>query len=122
MSFRSIRNAQSAVWPTVKDSLRRVRASRALVAKDPSKASKSALQRARIPWDRVVANETVWAIARADLLATQAQAEVIHAARLWAKSWDPEPPAVGRDDPEDVDLYAAVQALALDVAPNDGDL
>lgn len=114
MSFRTIRDAQQTVWPRVKDSLDRHRHSRKLVEQDPSAHSAAAKARARVPWNHVVANETVWAIAKADLLNTAEQAAVLQAARAWAKSWQTlGPPSLSTGDEQtDVDLYNAVQALA----------
>lgn len=115
MSYRTIRSAQQAVWPAVKDSIARHAASRRAVKEDPAVATVAARNRARKPWDRVVAEETVWAIAKADLLATPEQAAVIEAAREWARSW---PTDLDLDD-EEVALYTAVQALATSFTPQD---
>lgn len=111
MTFQTIRSAQQAIWPTIKESLDIIRAQRHAVADNPEVATKAAKARARLPWNRVVANEAVWAIAKADLLATPEQAEVVQAAREWALSWT-DPPTEREDEPEDVALYNAVQALA----------
>lgn len=118
MSFRTVRDAQQATWPRIRESLDRHRASRDLIKADPN-ATTAALARARKPWSRVVAEETVWAIAKEDLLATQQHAAVIQAAREWAASWANEgPPTLADgDDPCDVVLYAAVQNLATQFDP-----
>src|SRR5688500_13896065 len=108
MSYKTIRRAQQAVWPAVKDSLEMQKASRQLVAEDPRGATASARSRAQKPWNKVVSEETVWAIAKADLLATPEQAAVIQAARRWAKSW--EPLDLEDMDYEDRLLYRAIQA------------
>lgn len=108
MTYRTIRDAQQAIWPAVQASIERHRASREKVKLDGRAATAAAQARARVPWNRVVANEAVWAIAKADLLATKEQAAVVQAAREWAKSWG--------DDfadmvPADEKLYDAVQVL-----------
>lgn len=108
MSYRTIRLAQQATWPKVRESLALHRASRAAL-RDGAAPTAMAARDARKPWDRVVMEETVWAIAKANQLASPEAAEVIRAARAWA--------AVGPigddygDDPEDIALYEAVQAL-----------
>lgn len=113
MSFRTIRSAQQAIWPRVWESLERHRHSRKLVADNPKAHGAAARSRANVPWNRVVANETIWAIAKADLLNTPEQADVLTAARAWAKSWqDCGPPSSSTDDQTDIDLYNAVQKLA----------
>lgn len=112
MSYRTIRSAQSAVWPAVVQSLRLRRAQRdaALAADNPTRA---AATRARLPWNRVVMDETVWAIAKADLLNTPEQAAVIAAAREWVRVVGPDLVKYPEDfEPVDFKLWDAVQALA----------
>lgn len=121
MSYRTIREAQKTVWPRVRESLDRHRASREAVANDPF-ASSAAQTRAKVPWNRVVADETVWAIAKADLLSSPDQAAVLTKARNWARD-------VGRDiaaHPQDFEhtdreLYRAIQAwlATLEEIPDD---
>lgn len=109
MSYRTIRDAQQAIWPAVQASIERHRASREKVKLEGRAATAAAQARARVPWNRVVANEAVWAIAKADLLATKEEAAVVQAAREWAASWED---ALSDMDPElDRPLYDAVQAL-----------
>jgi hypothetical protein len=112
MSFQTIRQAQQRAWPRVRESLGIRKAQREAVHADPATATAAATARARIPWNRVVADETVWALAKEDLLNTPEDAEVIKAARAWAASWpNGQPPTSDTDEPEDTALYAAVQAL-----------
>lgn len=112
MSFKTIRSAQREVWPAVQESLDINRQQRAAVANDPDGATTAAKKRASTPWNRVVANETVFAIAKADLLATPEQAAVIEAARKWADSFGDDPPTNPlHDDPDDIALYEAIEAL-----------
>ena len=110
MSYRTIREAQKTIWPAVQESLERHRAARRAIEADPRSASTAARVRANRPWNRVVAEETVWAVAKADLLNTPEDAAVIQAARAWARSWSSPPDE--HDEKEDRALYAAVQALA----------
>lgn len=113
MNFKAIRHTQQDVWPTVRDSLDRVRKARDLVKNDPH-ASPASVTRSKIHWNRVVANETVWAIAHANLLATPEQAAVIEAAKAWVQTWKEEGmvPSTGEGDHvTDVNLYRAVQEL-----------
>lgn len=119
MSYQTIRAAQQAVWPAVGRSLALHRGHREAAHANPRLVSAAARARARVPWNRVVANETVWAIAKADLLNTPEQADVLRAARAWVKSWS-NPPRDPVDLPEDIELYRAVQALVtvLDI-PDD---
>jgi hypothetical protein len=111
MSYRDIRNAQQAVWPAIVASLDRHRASRLAIRRDPN-PTVAAAARSRKPWDRVVAEETVWTLAKADLLCLPEQAAVVKAAKEWAASWMSLPPNPEVDEEADVALYAAVQALA----------
>jgi len=109
MSYRTIRQAQQVAWPKVKQSLGLHKASRAAL-RHGEHGSAMEVRDARKSWDRVVMDETVWAIAKADLLASPEHAAVIQAARNWAKlgpigsDWG--------DSDEDIALYNAVQALA----------
>jgi hypothetical protein len=115
MTFRDIRHAQQRIWPAVQDSIARHTAARDALTVDSSTAAKA---RARKPWNRVVMEESVWAMAHEDLLATPEAAEVVRAAKEWAASW-PEPPEENGSDPEaltDCALYQAVQALASSLA------
>jgi hypothetical protein len=93
----------------VRKSLDIRRLQREAVANDPS-PTRAAVTRSRIPWNRVVADETVWAIAKADLLCSEETAAVIEAAKAWTKSFS-SPPRADLDDPTDIALYAAVQSL-----------
>lgn len=114
MSFRTIRHAQSAVWPTVRESLEMHKKSRDATKNNP-RATRSAQSRARIPWSRVVANETVWAVAKQGLLASEEAAAVITAAKAWVQDWESQgvvPNLRDGDDKTDIALYEAVQALA----------
>jgi hypothetical protein len=112
MSYRTIREAQKTIWPAVQESLERHRAARRAIEADPRSASTAARVRANRPWNRVVAEETVWAVAKADLLNTPEDAAVIRAAREWARDIGPDLKS-DPDDFEDADhkLYRAVQAL-----------
>lgn len=111
MSFGTVRYAQKKIWPRVRDSLDRLRANREAALHDPS-ATTSALARAKKPWNRAVAEETVWALAHENLLATPEQQRVVQAARDWARFYDEiEDPCA-----EDEALYSAVQALAADLS------
>lgn len=108
MSYQTIRKAQQVIWPNVKRSIELVAAHRRAVHENPEVATAAAKARAHIPWNRVVANEAVWAIAKADLLNSPEQAAVIQAAREWART-----APFGFDmDNEERALYSAVQALA----------
>lgn len=109
MTYSTIRHAQKQVWPEVQRSLTIRRAARDAVERDPSLATAAARARARVPWSRVVSEETIWATAKADLLNTPEQAEVLTAAREWAKSWETAPD--DSDDRTDRKLYDAVQRL-----------
>lgn len=119
MSFRTIRQAQTSVWPAVKKSIELQKAARDEVRENPRGATRAAQTRAALPWNRVVANETVWAIAKADLLMTPEHAGVIDAAREWVASWDED--ILDDMDAEERRLYAAVQALATAFEPEDTD-
>lgn len=110
MTFQTIRSAQQAIWPAVQESLGIIRAQRHAVQENPEVATKAAKARARTPWNRVVANEAVWAIAKADLLATPEQAAVVRAARAWVRTAPDD--FLKQADDEERALYAAVQALA----------
>lgn len=111
MSFRDIRHAQQAVWPTVMDSLDRHREARNALRGNPN-ATVAAKARARIPWNRVVANETVWGLAKQGRLVLPEQAAVVQAARDWVKSWEDYDIAQIGMDPWEKALYDAVRALA----------
>jgi len=113
MSFQTITKAQQAVWPAVKQSLRLHRLSRQAYHRGDPVTAKAA-QNAERSWDRIVMEETVWAVAKADLLSVPSVAELVKAARAWA--------ALGvvskdlGDSDEDIALYKAVQDLATDPA------
>lgn len=112
MSFRSIRETQTAVWPAVRASLDRHRANREATRADP-RATEAAKRRAERPWSRVVSEETVWALTKQGFLCTPEQAAVVKAAQEWGRSWDKaDGPPDEMDAEEDVALYAAVQSLA----------
>jgi len=113
MSYKTVRQAQQAAWPKVKESMRLHRASRAAHLRGEQLSSMEQRD-LRKSIERVASDETVWALAKMDLLASQARADVIIAARDWAKSC---PPLSEYDmDAEEAALYAAVQALATDPA------
>jgi hypothetical protein len=107
VSFKTIREVQNTVWPVVRDSLDRVRESREATKKNPN-ATESARTRARKPWNKVVSEETVWAIAKANLLATPDQRAVIEAATDWYYAWGGFGPG---PDEEDYELYGVVEKL-----------
>lgn len=114
MSFtRNIRETQAQFWPTVQESIERHRKSREAVS-NGTQTSSSAQHRARRSMLRVVFDETIWALAKDHRICTTAQADVIDAAKVWAKEFDL------LDDPIEADrkLYAAVQALAVDFDPH----
>lgn len=114
MSYRTVASAQQAVWPKVRESLRLHRASRAAAARGEA-LSNMEKRDARKSMEHIAANETVWAIAKADLLNSPEQAAVLRAARVWAKAIGPylinEP---HNAEPEEHELYRAVQELATD--------
>ena len=119
MSYRTIRQAQQAIWPRVKISLGLHRASRAALRNGRGGKVTAMQERdARKSWDRIVMDEAVWALAKADLLASPEQAAVITAAREWVRIVGPDvvlDRQAGDDDPTiaaDWKLYQAVQALA----------
>jgi len=118
MSYRTVASAQKTVWPAVKKSLRLHRLSRQAVACG-AEVSAKARQNADRSWDRIVMEETIWATAKADLLASPEHAALVQAARNWAKTWKSTPPSVADhdDDPADVALYKAIQDLAT--SPSD---
>lgn len=114
MSFNTIRHAQKEIWPSVLKSIKLIQASRDAVRKDPHSATRAATTRAHRPWNQVVANEAVWAIAKADLLCTPEQQAVVKAAREWAKMIGPDLAKYPQDyEPEDFALRDAVNSLAL---------
>lgn len=121
MSFKTIRHASQQIWPSVAESLDIHRKQRATVKADPRGATTSAKARADRPWNRVVSEETVWALAKADLLLDEEQQAVLKAAKEWARSWEDGPPTLREDNLEDVELYSAVQALASAIDADDLD-
>jgi hypothetical protein len=108
VSFKTIRDTLTTVWPQVRESLDRVRESRDAVRANPGAASVSAQTRARRSWNKVVAEETIWAIAKADLLTTPQEREVLEAAKDWYYAWGGIGP---RHDDEDYELYGVVEKL-----------
>jgi hypothetical protein len=114
VSFKTIREVQNAVWPVVRDSLDRVRESREATKKNPQ-ATESARTRARKPWNRVICEETVWAIAKANMLATPKERAVIDAAQEWYCSWGGFGPEA--EDKEDTELYEAVEKFLTQPEP-----
>jgi hypothetical protein len=111
MSYRTIRDAQQAIWPAVQKSIELHKASRATTEALGKAATAAAKARARVPWNRVVVNETVWAIAKADLLNSSEQATVLTAAKLWAHDLGPEITSYPDDfEPVEHALYRAIQA------------
>lgn len=119
MSYKTVRHAQNAVWPTVRESLRLHQASRA-AAWEGKKLSRMEERDAKKSWNRVVSEETVWAIARSDLLASPEEAAVLAAAKQWLRDVGPEmieyPEEFGFADRK---LRDAVQALATSFDPPD---
>lgn len=112
MSFKTIRDAVSTVAPTVRESLEIHRAKREEVRANPEAHSPAARTRAQRGWNRVVIEETVWAIAKNDLLASPEQRAVIEAAKAWAQTWQNDVvPNPEHDDPADCALFDAVMAL-----------
>lgn len=106
MSFQTIRSAQQTIWPKVRDNLDRIRAAREAVTKDSTPAAQA---RARIPWNHVVANEAVWALAKSDLLASPEQAKVIEVSRRWLATTGPDMAQYPEDyDPIDFELRDAI--------------
>lgn len=115
MSFQTIRSAQQTIWPKVRESLDHIRVAREAVTKDSTPAAQA---RARIPWNHVVANEAVWAIAKSDLLATPEAAAVVTAAREWLATTGPDMAEFPEDyDPIDFALRDAVQAYVTSFDP-----
>lgn len=115
MSFQTIRSAQQTIWPKVRESLDRIRVAREAVTKDSTPAAQA---RARIPWNHVVANEAVWAIAKSDLLATPEAAAVVTAAREWLATTGPDMAEFPElYDPIDFALRDAVQAYVISFDP-----
>lgn len=115
MSFQTIRSAQQTIWPKVRESLDRIRVAREAVTKDSTPAAQA---RARIPWNHVVANEAVWAIAKSDLLATPEAAAVVTAAREWLATTGPDMAEFPElYDPIDFALRDAVQAYVTSFDP-----
>lgn len=111
MAFIDIRHAQQEVWPAVQQSLDLHRAHREAVKADPNGATSAAKARARKTWNRVVADEAVWAIAKADRLLTDETSAVIKAAKEWARIWAAEDD-INEMTPDEKALYDAVQTLA----------
>lgn len=119
MSFQTIRSAQQTIWPKVRDSLDRIRASREAVNENSTSAAKA---RARVPWNHVVANEAVWAIAKSDLLATPEAAAVVTAAREWLATTGPDMAEFPElYDPIDFALRDAVQNYVASFDPPTGE-
>jgi len=118
MTFQTIRHAQQQIWPRVRESIDIRRAQREAVARNPTGATTAATARARIPHNRMVADEAVWAIAKENLLASPEQQAVVKAAQAWAKVTADEYEMVELQDDERA-LYDAVQALASSLADMD---
>jgi len=113
MSFRDIRHAQAEIWPDVQESIRLQDASREAAQRHPHDLTKSARRRAKVDRDRVIANETVWAIAKANALATPEAAKVIEAARAWLADHGPAMVRYPEDYEEsDFQLRDALNAYA----------
>lgn len=119
MSFKTVRHAQNTVWPSVRESLRLHQASRA-AAREGKKLSSMEERDAKKSWNRVVSEETVWAIAKSDLLASPEAAAVVDAAKQWLRDVGPEmieyPNDFGFADRK---LRDAVQSLAASFDPPD---
>lgn len=112
--FQTVRHAQQTVWPVIRVSLDLHRAARDAYRANPAGATTAAATRAEKPWTRVVADEAVWAVAKQGLLLSEESTAVIEAAKKWAKL-GPVGSDLG-DDPEDIELYEAVQTLASSLA------
>lgn len=112
MSFsQKVRDAQREAWPHVLESLDRHKASRRALQRGDIEPTTAARARATKPMDRVASEETVWTLAKLDMLASPAQAAVVRAARAWAAvELDP----TYKMDPEERALYEAIQVLATD--------
>jgi len=108
VSFKTIRDTLTTVWPQVRESLDRVRESRDAVRANPDGASSSAQTRARRSWNKVVAEETIWAIAKADLLTTPQERKALETLKDWYYTWGGFGP--GPDD-EDYELYGVAEKL-----------
>lgn len=118
MSYKDIRSAHKQVWDDVKKSIARQDTARIVVQRRPELHTPSARRRARVPRDEMIAMEVIWSLARHDLLCSEATQAVVKAAQEWAKSWPPEGlPSEDTDDETDVELYQAVQDLALAFDP-----
>ncbi len=115
MSFQTIRSAQQTIWPKVRESLDRIRVAREAVNENSTAAAKA---RARIPWNHVVANEAVWAMAKSDLLATPESANVVEVARRWLATTGPDMAEFPEDyDKIDFELRDAIQAYVTSFDP-----
>lgn len=118
MSFKTVRHAQNTVWPPVRESLRLHQASRA-AAREGKKLSSMEERDAKKSWNRVVSEETVWAIAKSDLLASPEVAAVVNAAKDWVHGCAELEILPSDLDPQERALYDAVQALAASFDPPD---
>jgi hypothetical protein len=114
---RFVRTTTQAAWPAVKTSLEIHNAQRRAVKADPHGATQSARSRAEKPWSRVVAEETVWALAKQGLVCSEEQHAVVEAAKAWVRAFGNDVAGDPDAEPEDVELYRAVQALASAVVP-----
>ena len=120
MSYKDIRHAQRVVWPEVEKSMRRQDAARLVVQRRPELHTSSARRRARTPRDEVIAQETIWALAKNDLLLTPATQKVIQVARRWLAIVAADVESFPEDfEPIDVELRDALAELALDIRPDE---
>ena len=121
MSFKTVRQGQNTVWPTVRESLRLHQASRA-AAREGKKLSRMEERDNAKSWNRVVSEETVWAIARADLLASPEHAAVIQAAIKWTAGLEPLGLTPDDLDTDERALYDAVQTYVAEQIGNIDDV
>ncbi len=118
MSYKDIRHAQAQVWPAVEASMKRQDLSRLLTNQDPAGHTSSARRRARIPRDQVVVTETIWALAKADLLCNGETQKLIDAVRKWYKAVGPDMAEYPVEfDPEDFALREALNNYLLAINP-----
>lgn len=120
MSYRTVRQAQNAVWPPVRKSLELHQASRR-AAREGQQLSRMEERDNAKSWNRVVSEETIWAIAKADLLSTPEHAAVVKAAKDWVTSCRDLGLDVSDLDAQERALYDSVQSLAASFEPDDNE-
>lgn len=116
MSYRTVRQAQNAVWPPVRQSLELHQASRRAGREGKALSRMEERDNAK-SWNRVVSEETIWAIAKADLLSTPEHAAVIKAAKAWASSCNEMGLTLSDLDTQERALFDALQELAVSFDP-----